>query len=183
MDRRKFFSATGASAAALAAGSLAGAEAAPKKAAAGGSCASSKLQPLKARLGHQMNGKLNESNCSWAARYGLDAICASPDVNPRAPRPGRGYGSASPPPAAPVSAYSSPSPPPPPPPTPCQPSSGSLPRPRSPSSPGRPVPPLPPPTTPLLLLSTIHAHQGRHHLACPTPRPPGKRHAVARPRV
>ena len=27
-----------------------------------------------------MNGKLNESNCSWAARYGLDAICASPDV-------------------------------------------------------------------------------------------------------
>ena len=80
MDRRKFFSATGASAAALAAGSLAGAEAAPKKAAAGGSCASSKLQPLKARLGHQMNGKLNESNCSWAARYGLDAICASPDV-------------------------------------------------------------------------------------------------------
>ena len=77
MDRRKFFSATGASAAALAAGSLPAAEAAQAdtKKPTGG-----KLQPLKARLGHQMNGKLNESNCSWAARYGLDAICASPDV-------------------------------------------------------------------------------------------------------
>jgi len=78
MDRRKFFSATGASAAAVAAGSIGGtsaiAEAAPKKPAGG------KLPPLKARLGHQMNGKLNDSNCSWAARYGLDAICASPDV-------------------------------------------------------------------------------------------------------
>jgi mannonate dehydratase len=79
MDRRKFFSVTGASAAAMAAGSMPAAEAATKKA-AGESCASSKLQPLKARLGHQMNGKLNDSNCSWAARYGLEAICASPDV-------------------------------------------------------------------------------------------------------
>ena len=78
MDRSKFFSVTGAGAAAVAAGSMPSAEAAPKT--AGGSCASAKLQPLKARLGHQMNGKLNESNCSWAARYGLDAICASPDV-------------------------------------------------------------------------------------------------------
>ena len=78
MDRRKFFSVTGAGAAAVAAGSMPSAEAAPKM--AGGSCASASLQPLKARLGHQMNGKLNESNCSWAARYGLDAICASPDV-------------------------------------------------------------------------------------------------------
>ncbi|MDB5739441.1 MAG: D-mannonate dehydratase, partial [Alphaproteobacteria bacterium] len=79
MDRRKFFSVTGAGAAAMAAGSVPAAEAAPKSAATG-SCASAKLQPLKARLGHQMNGKLNDSNCSWAARYGLDAICASPDV-------------------------------------------------------------------------------------------------------
>jgi mannonate dehydratase len=77
MDRRKFFSVTGASAAAVAAGSVPGAveaaDAAPKK--AGG-----KLPPLKARLGHQMNGKLNDANCSWAARYGLDGICASPEV-------------------------------------------------------------------------------------------------------
>jgi mannonate dehydratase len=81
MDRRKFFSVTGAGAAAVAAGGMPAAEAAPKhKAMAGGSCASANLPPLKARLGHQMNGKLNESNCSWAARYGLDAICASPDV-------------------------------------------------------------------------------------------------------
>src|SRR5436190_1215806 len=36
--------------------------------------------PLKARLGHQMNGKLTESNCKWASRYGLEAICASPDI-------------------------------------------------------------------------------------------------------
>jgi mannonate dehydratase len=79
MDRRKFFSVTGAGAAAVAAGSMSAAEAAPKKAASG-ACASASLQPLKARLGHQMNGKLNDSNCSWAARYGLDAICASPDV-------------------------------------------------------------------------------------------------------
>ncbi|HEY0265563.1 MAG TPA: mannonate dehydratase [Rhizomicrobium sp.] len=79
MDRRKFFSVTGAGAAAAAAGSLPAAEAAPKHAATG-SCASAGLPPLKARLGHQMNGKLNESNCGWAARYGLDAICASPDV-------------------------------------------------------------------------------------------------------
>ena len=73
MDRRKFFSVTGAGAAAVATGSVPAADAAPRK--AGG-----KLPPLKARLGHQMNGKLNESNCSWAARYGLDAICASPNV-------------------------------------------------------------------------------------------------------
>ncbi|HEU0095861.1 MAG TPA: mannonate dehydratase [Rhizomicrobium sp.] len=79
MDRRKFFSVTGAGAAAVATGGIPAAEAAPKKAASG-ACASASLQPLKARLGHQMNGKLNDSNCSWAARYGLDAICASPDV-------------------------------------------------------------------------------------------------------
>ena len=73
MDRRKFFSVTGAGAAVVATGAVPAADAAPRK--AGG-----KLPPLKARLGHQMNGKLNESNCSWAARYGLDAICASPNV-------------------------------------------------------------------------------------------------------
>ena len=85
MDRRKFFSVTGAAgaglcgAAAMAAGTAHTAEAAAKKA-AGGSCASASLQPLKARLGHQMNGKLNDSNCAWAARYGLEAICASPKL-------------------------------------------------------------------------------------------------------
>jgi mannonate dehydratase len=79
MDRRKFFSVTGVAGAAMAAGSAPAAEAASKKA-AGGSCVSASLQPLKARLGHQMNGKLNDSNCAWAARYGLDAICASPKL-------------------------------------------------------------------------------------------------------
>ena len=78
MDRRKFFSATGASAAAVAAGSIAGtagiADAAPKKAAGGG-----KLPPLKARLGHQF-GTLTDRTANWVARYGVDAICTSPVV-------------------------------------------------------------------------------------------------------
>ena len=54
MDRRKFVSMSGVGAAAVAAGSVAGSQkvdAAPS--AAGGSCASAKLPPLKARLGHQ----------------------------------------------------------------------------------------------------------------------------------
>ena len=83
MDRRKFFSATGAGAAALAAGGLsetASAQSRKYDAVPGAAAASAKLPPLKARLGHQMNGKLNESNCAWAARYGLDAICASPNL-------------------------------------------------------------------------------------------------------
>src|SRR3569832_45269 len=71
MDRRKFFSVAGAGAASAAA--IPGA-AAPKQAAGGARA------PLKARLGHQMNSKLNEANCKWASRYGLEAICASPDI-------------------------------------------------------------------------------------------------------
>ena len=80
MDRRKFFSTTSAGAAALAASQIGSADAAPKHHAMTGACASAALPPLKARLGHQMNGKLNEANCSWAARYGLDGICASPNL-------------------------------------------------------------------------------------------------------
>jgi hypothetical protein len=52
MDRRKFFSVTGAGAAAVAAGGVPGADAAPKHKAMAG-CASASLPPLKARLGHQ----------------------------------------------------------------------------------------------------------------------------------
>jgi mannonate dehydratase len=78
MDRRKFFSVTGAGAAAVAAGSIAGADAAPKKM-AGGSCASASLPPLKARLGHQF-GALTDQTAAWIARFGLDAICTSPKV-------------------------------------------------------------------------------------------------------
>ena len=66
MDRRKFFAATGA----VAIGSISNAAAQTKGPV-------SNLPPLKARLGHQI-GTLNDSNASWAARYGLDAICASP---------------------------------------------------------------------------------------------------------
>jgi mannonate dehydratase len=78
MDRRKFFSVTSAGAAAVAAGNLTGAEAAPKKM-AGGSCASAKLPPLKARLGHQF-GTLTDHSAAWVARFGVDAICTSPKV-------------------------------------------------------------------------------------------------------
>jgi mannonate dehydratase len=79
MDRRKFFSVTSAGAAAVAAGSIAGADAAPKSKTAGGSCASAKLPPLKARLGHQF-GTLNERSAAWVSRYGVDAVCTSPKV-------------------------------------------------------------------------------------------------------
>jgi len=68
MNRRAFFSVTAAAAALPA-------TAAPKRTAKAGG-----LPPLKARLGHQMNGKLTEANCKWASRYGLEAICASPDI-------------------------------------------------------------------------------------------------------
>ena len=84
MDRRKFFSVTSASAAAVAAGSLAGTgavaeAAAPKTAAAGGPCASAKLPPLKVRLGHQF-GTLTDRSAAWVSRYGVDAVCTSPKV-------------------------------------------------------------------------------------------------------
>ncbi|MFO1247122.1 MAG: mannonate dehydratase [Alphaproteobacteria bacterium] len=73
MDRRKFFSVTGAGAAAVAAGGMpAATEAAPKKAAG-------KLPPLKARLGHQF-GALTDRTAAWVARFGVDAICTSPKV-------------------------------------------------------------------------------------------------------
>lgn len=77
MDRRTFLSFTGTGAAAAA--TIPGA-AAPRKAGASGACASAGLPRLKARLGHQMNGTLNKSNCNWASRYGLEALCASPDI-------------------------------------------------------------------------------------------------------
>jgi len=77
MDRRKFFSVTGAGAAALAAGSAPAANAAPGV--PGGACASSKLQPLKARLGHQF-GTLTDKSAAWVARYGVDAVCTSPVI-------------------------------------------------------------------------------------------------------
>jgi len=78
MDRRKFFSVTGASAAAMAAGQAATpANAAPGI--PGGSCASTKLPPLKARLGHQF-GTLSDKTAAWVARFGVDAVCTSPKV-------------------------------------------------------------------------------------------------------
>jgi mannonate dehydratase len=77
MDRRKFFSVTGAGAAAVAAGAVPTAHAAPGI--PGGSCASAKLKPLKARLGHQF-GSLTDQTAAWIARFGVDAVCTSPKV-------------------------------------------------------------------------------------------------------
>jgi len=74
MDRRKFFSVTGAGAAGLAAGLAPGAANAQSTA-----CASAKLQPLKARLGHQF-GSLTDQTADWVARFGVDAVCSSPKV-------------------------------------------------------------------------------------------------------
>ena len=81
MDRRKFFSFTGAGATAVAAGSLAFAEATSRSqaGAAAGSYASTALPPLKARLGHQF-GSLTDRSAAWVARYGVDGICTSPIV-------------------------------------------------------------------------------------------------------
>jgi mannonate dehydratase len=73
MDRRKFFSVTSASAAALAGGAVPAADAAPARKAGG------KLPPLKARLGHQF-GTLTDRSAAWVARYGVDAVCTSPKV-------------------------------------------------------------------------------------------------------
>jgi mannonate dehydratase len=75
MDRRTFFSVTGAGAAGLAASGIP-ADAAPKM---GGACASAKLPPLQARLGHQM-GTLTDQSAAFVARYGVDAICTSPKI-------------------------------------------------------------------------------------------------------
>ena len=54
MDRRKFFSVTGASAAAIAAGSIAGTDVADAQPRPGG-----KLPPLKVRLGHDDFQRMN----------------------------------------------------------------------------------------------------------------------------
>jgi mannonate dehydratase len=82
MDRRKFFSVTGAGAAAAAASGLsetASAQSRTYPARPGEAAASAKLPPLKARLGHQF-GTLTERSAAWVARYGVDAVCTSPKV-------------------------------------------------------------------------------------------------------
>jgi mannonate dehydratase len=82
MDRRKFFSVTGAGAAAAAASGLAETASAQSRkypAKPGEAAASAKLPPLKARLGHQF-GTLTERTAAWVSRYGVDAVCTSPKV-------------------------------------------------------------------------------------------------------
>ena len=77
MDRRKFFSSSAGAAGLAAASAVAPAAAAPGI--PGGSCASAKLPPLKARLGHQF-GALTDQTAAWVARFGVDAVCSSPKV-------------------------------------------------------------------------------------------------------
>ena len=82
MDRRKFVSISGLGAAAAAAGTVASGPAAVAagKPSAGGACASAKLPPLKARMGHQF-GTLTEKSAGWIGRFGVDAICTNPKIN------------------------------------------------------------------------------------------------------
>lgn len=82
MDRRRFFSVTGAGAAAAAASGMAETASAQSRkydARPGEAAASAKLPPLKARLGHQF-GTLTERSAAWVSRYGVDAVCTSPVV-------------------------------------------------------------------------------------------------------
>ena len=82
MDRRKFFSVTGAGAAAAAASGLAETASAQSRrypAKPGEAAASAKLPPLKARLGHQF-GTLTDRTAAWVSRFGVDAVCTSPVV-------------------------------------------------------------------------------------------------------
>jgi len=78
MDRRHFFSLSGAGAVAIAAQSALvtaahGASASPSPATSG--------QPLKARLGHQMGRtKATDERLAFLARYGVEGICAGADV-------------------------------------------------------------------------------------------------------
>ncbi|MFL6603492.1 MAG: mannonate dehydratase [Steroidobacteraceae bacterium] len=78
MNRRKFFSLSGAGATALTAkGSLLAAGHQDRPAAPATTAASA--QPLKARLGHQMH-EVNDSNLSFLARYHVEGICASATI-------------------------------------------------------------------------------------------------------
>jgi len=72
LDRRKFFSLSGASAVALAAPGVSTAvESKPVP--------TSPKQPLKARLGHQMRW-VDDAKLSYLARYGVEGICASATI-------------------------------------------------------------------------------------------------------
>lgn len=75
MDRRKFFSLSGASALALAAPGAPAAEPRCESPAA----SQPSTQPLKARLGHQMRW-VDDAKLSYLARYGVEGICASATI-------------------------------------------------------------------------------------------------------
>ena len=79
MDRRHFFSLSGAGAVAIAAQSSLVPEA--HGAGASPSPATSGLPPLKARLGHQMGRtQATDERLAFLARYGVEGICAGADV-------------------------------------------------------------------------------------------------------
>lgn len=68
MDRRTFFSLSGAGALALTAAEATAA-----------SQPSARAQPLKVRLGHQMRW-VDDAKLSYLARYGVEGICASATI-------------------------------------------------------------------------------------------------------
>lgn len=72
MDRRHFFSLSGAGAVALATSPAPAASSAP---------AAPNLPPLQARLGHQLGqAKATDERLAFLARYGVEGICAGADV-------------------------------------------------------------------------------------------------------
>jgi mannonate dehydratase len=82
MDRREFFTATGAGAVTLAAGGLSASGAVAEDSSK--ATHSKHLPPLKARLGHQL-GHLTEKNAAYLARFGVEGVCPEPEIK----EPGR----------------------------------------------------------------------------------------------
>jgi mannonate dehydratase len=77
MDRRTFFSLSGASALALTAPGASAADA--QRTDGGANKASAGAKPLKVRLGHQMR-EVDDSNLAYFARYGVEGVCASATI-------------------------------------------------------------------------------------------------------
>jgi mannonate dehydratase len=75
MDRRTFFSLSGAASALALTAPVVRAQ----RTSAAASPSLSASQPLKVRLGHQM-GEVTDAKLAWLARYGVEGICASATI-------------------------------------------------------------------------------------------------------
>src|ERR1700722_11096087 len=78
MDRRSFFSFSGASAVALTTQSMLPAEA--RAAQATGAAQSPASKPLKVRLGHQVPPPCSDAQFAYVARYGVEGVGASATI-------------------------------------------------------------------------------------------------------